>query len=722
MVSESHPRLADESGASLNSEAPNSEPSSSSGLESTESSSSGSKSTEISQREHVSIRRGPVIVSSDEEFGPEPIRPQILRAPSKTPSWAKSSVSPSPPHQDVSRSARSSKARSRTDLGLGSRSTSGKGQRGSGSATSRPSTERSSSRASPQRTKPTVSGLVASGDDSGWESVFGSESAHESDSGESGRIRSRGVRSERSWSRSRSQSVSSLPPVFGSNSSAGDDSRGESDSGEDSLKSSQSPSRHSFVSPGRSSKKKKDLKLQPPKDLTEFDLPVRLTSSPPEMSDSLSGDEKERRGMGLEDDPQEASESGKTSPRFSHSPSGLVVPSKGLRRKQHLGSQSPSQSDTEYTSSEESAFINSPPKIPSSLSGSELAGSDLEEWQSAVSGVDLDSETRSNYGSNPSSSTQAKKPKSPKFHKPKNQALKLNPDYVELLNEDIHLFAARGELIGTSAPSTYKRRRSRMIMGSVWTGDEQATFFKQLPAIGKDNLPELARRIGTKSIVECRAYLKALQDGREDDVGFPGLPQMYNLNPLVSAKDIPAAVELSDECVKALEENADFLERRTREHEERAEKAKWGDTWLLDSITAEHIEYLYRNKRIKEVHAIAPEAELLNVDQMLDLSEWYVNLTRPHVLNTCQFFHNSVLRLILNFLSASGPYGLDRSQYIHVRARTKLLETLGRRTTLNTPHRTLRYAYIGSQSHQTDHSDNLVYGHVTVAQHGRHDF
>lgn len=265
--------------------------------------------------------------------------------------------------------------------------------------------------------------------------------------------------------------------------------------------------------------------------------------------------------------------------------------------------------------------------------GKELSsGSDSEVPQSAAFDVDLDLRVSS---SGAYTAMQVKKfgsGKSPgpkkQSHKAKKRIHKLNPDYIRLLNEDIGLVASRGSEGNLVGGARARRLRSRTIMGSVWTRCEETTFFKCLSIVGKDNLPELARGVGTKSIVECRAYLKALQDGKEDDFEFFHA-QDHRGRDLFSAEDTPAAVELSDECVKALELDADYLEYRTRRHEESREKAKWGDSWLLDSTTAEHIEHLYRNKCIEEIRDIVPEAELLNLDIMLDIAGRYVYLSNP---------------------------------------------------------------------------------------------
>ncbi|KAH8155281.1 uncharacterized protein LAJ45_00291 [Morchella importuna] len=190
-----------------------------------------------------------------------------------------------------------------------------------------------------------------------------------------------------------------------------------------------------------------------------------------------------------------------------------------------------------------------------------------------------------------------------------------NPKYIELLNDQIELAASRG-----LSEIEHDRERVTPVLGSVWTRRERDIFFKYIAIVGKDNVAELSRLIGTKSIVECRAYVKALQDGREHDWHAPA-KRWIREREIVSSRDIPAAMELSDECVEALEEEADALELRIRKDEERREKVKWGDLWRLDAASSWIIEKMYKKNEIDEIREIAPEAELLNIHNMLEISE-----------------------------------------------------------------------------------------------------
>lgn len=509
-------------------------------------------------------RRGPVLVSSDEESEPRPARPQLLRPLSKTPSWAKSSVSPSPP-RDAFHPIRFSKSKSNSEL-------SDEKKKRFSFARSRSLTEDTGLRTS-SSAGPVIGGSIASRGSSRWGSVFEFDSERESNSGESGKIRYTRIGSEGNWS----QRVLS-PSGSGWGSVCGEPE--ELSSSEATPRPDQPSTEHDSTSPrevfGRKRHSKSRSSSYRYAESGSSGELIALHSSSKTLDSPSEGDDGE------------ASDSGDTS-------------GKELKLKT---SQRPGQSSSQRGLDCE---------------GSQYSASDLDLTISS-SGSDTATQFKK-FGGEKSSKTKKRS------HKAKKLIRKLNPDYISLLNEEIRLVTSRGCEGNPVASASARQRGSRAIMGSVWTGYEKTAFFKYLSIVGKDNLPQLARGVGTKSIVECRAYLKALQDGKEDDFEFFYV-QAHRGRDLFSAEDAPAAVELSDECVKALEVHADYLEARTRRHEERREKTKWGDSWLLDSTTAEHIEHLYRNKCIEEIRDIAPEAELLNLDGMLDIAGRYVYLTQ----------------------------------------------------------------------------------------------
>ena len=186
---------------------------------------------------------------------------------------------------------------------------------------------------------------------------------------------------------------------------------------------------------------------------------------------------------------------------------------------------------------------------------------------------------------------------------------------MELLNEDIMDAMDRDGYFEDDA-----RLQKSQVLGSEWTRAEKTAFFNHLTVLGRDRLDEVAKAIGTKSIIECRAYLLTL-----DHALFPIKEYgVLSHRELVKPWSIPAAVELTDECVEALDKQALNVERRRRLDEERYEKERWGGTWLIDTDMAYHLDGLMKAGDVEAVNEIAPEAELLNPDKMLELSERYV--------------------------------------------------------------------------------------------------
>jgi hypothetical protein len=213
------------------------------------------------------------------------------------------------------------------------------------------------------------------------------------------------------------------------------------------------------------------------------------------------------------------------------------------------------------------------------------------------------------------------------------QVNKFTEEYVELLNSEIRL-ASNRQIYSASTSST---RVGSHVMGSFWSKEEKDTFFDHLAALGKDRVDAIAKAIGSKSVVECQAYMIALHNGLAETREWVGSRSRDTVGP----KEIPAAVELSDECIEALDRQAQLLEDRKKRDEERIEKRRWEEFWLMTPVLARQIDTLYQSADIDGVHDIAPEAELLNVHQMLKLSEKYV-LSGYHSSSlalTLQLFH-----------------------------------------------------------------------------------
>lgn len=188
-----------------------------------------------------------------------------------------------------------------------------------------------------------------------------------------------------------------------------------------------------------------------------------------------------------------------------------------------------------------------------------------------------------------------------------------NPAYLDLLNTTIREAQARRPY-----DEVFVNFRRSEVAGSRWTSKEKDAFFQALLTAGKDDVAALSAAVGTKSVLECRAYVAILKSSydlaSQEHYRHAG---RYSS----AAKDMPAAVELSAPCVRALGKQADLVADKERRVQEARDKLLWGEYWKIEMEHAEAIQELYDEEDLEGVQEIAPEAELLNVCEMLNLSD-----------------------------------------------------------------------------------------------------
>ena len=148
-----------------------------------------------------------------------------------------------------------------------------------------------------------------------------------------------------------------------------------------------------------------------------------------------------------------------------------------------------------------------------------------------------------------------------------------NDDYRCLFNEHVTLAASRFE-VGESV-----QHYNNQVASSVWSSQEQTTFFAALERLGKDDTPGIARAVGTKTEAEVRAFLVVLQDAATKQG-----------NARLTLRDVPAAVDVASECDQQLEQAADALAWYQEKLEATLEQERYGDYWLITPRIAEHIE------------------------------------------------------------------------------------------------------------------------------------
>ncbi|KAF2429457.1 hypothetical protein EJ08DRAFT_279812 [Tothia fuscella] len=123
---------------------------------------------------------------------------------------------------------------------------------------------------------------------------------------------------------------------------------------------------------------------------------------------------------------------------------------------------------------------------------------------------------------------------------------------------------------------------------TLWTKDQKHALFNAIERYGRDNLPQITA--GTKkSEPEVLDYLHILRDGLSEYAAV----QDGSLTSLIG--DIPAAVELSEECCKALERSGEALAWHQESWEVQHEKEKHGDYWLLDREVASGVDRAFSN-------------------------------------------------------------------------------------------------------------------------------
>jgi hypothetical protein len=183
-----------------------------------------------------------------------------------------------------------------------------------------------------------------------------------------------------------------------------------------------------------------------------------------------------------------------------------------------------------------------------------------------------------------------------------------NNDYRELLNIDIE-DTALGRLQDDGFPL-----QASQIGSSIWTSAEKDLFFIALKRLGRDNVRGIASRIGSKSELQVQEYIQLLNQGINK--------KRLHENRLLVLTDIPAAIQISDECSGVLEKAGNALAIRLELAEEKIEQTKWGDSWLLTKEVSRWIE-----KRRKEeggedaVDEVLPAANLFNLKNWLELSD-----------------------------------------------------------------------------------------------------
>ncbi|TLS30369.1 hypothetical protein PpBr36_02946 [Pyricularia pennisetigena] len=179
----------------------------------------------------------------------------------------------------------------------------------------------------------------------------------------------------------------------------------------------------------------------------------------------------------------------------------------------------------------------------------------------------------------------------------------INYQYIGMLNADIR------DACDLHVPHLWPALPASQIGLTFWDPDEKHFFFEALGRLGKHRPHLIAQRVGTKSEMEVRQYIQLLEHGKMQRKRAGQLE-------VLAAHEIPAAVELSQECVAALENAADAISLRQEAHEETSQHRRRPNRPFL--ITSENNADL-----VEEAKMEADEADPLyffKVENWLELS------------------------------------------------------------------------------------------------------
>ncbi|ORY63101.1 uncharacterized protein BCR38DRAFT_435879 [Pseudomassariella vexata] len=203
----------------------------------------------------------------------------------------------------------------------------------------------------------------------------------------------------------------------------------------------------------------------------------------------------------------------------------------------------------------------------------------------------------------------------------KRQKCTFNADYLALLNQDIQ-DAAAGLVVSTETNAA--ELQDSQLGATRWNHIEKEALFSALGRLGRDDLPGIAARIGTKGAVEVHQYLVFLSETELRRRQAEGDLRRKTLKPV----EVLAAVEVSQDCCNALDEVGDDLSLRQEGHEVAVEEKKWGDKWLVTKSLSKELDEVSMKRKGPDVEL--PFAELFILRNWIRVSEhMFMNSSIP---------------------------------------------------------------------------------------------
>ena len=197
----------------------------------------------------------------------------------------------------------------------------------------------------------------------------------------------------------------------------------------------------------------------------------------------------------------------------------------------------------------------------------------------------------------------------------KRQKALLNNDYLNLLNTEIQDAAER-----VSSEALSEAPLPSQLGLTFWSSIEKQILFESLARLGRDDLEGIANRVGSKSVVEIRHYIHALEEAHSHRL-------RTDPRPVLTTTEYPAAVELSQQCCYALDEAADAVSLRQERREQQREEGKWGSAWDLTPNVAKRLRE--RKEDLVDAKDL-PSIELFHLSNWLQLSQrFFMNSAVP---------------------------------------------------------------------------------------------
>ncbi|ETI27877.1 hypothetical protein G647_00326 [Cladophialophora carrionii CBS 160.54] len=153
---------------------------------------------------------------------------------------------------------------------------------------------------------------------------------------------------------------------------------------------------------------------------------------------------------------------------------------------------------------------------------------------------------------------------------------------------------------------------------TLWHPDEKIKLYRALCRKGRHDLPALAGLVGSKSVVEIKAYLDNLRELEADRQRFEAQPKN------VAHAEIPAAIEVGPDCETILNRAADALLAFQEQYDAAAAKESNG-MWLIDHELAAELD-----QRADDTEMQGDGPDLASDDEASQIPQ-----------RVCSFFHLS---------------------------------------------------------------------------------